>query len=158
MTVLYYLIMWGWSLPIFAWLALTHTELRECHSDSLNGVRYIIFQKTPKLERGDIVEIKGHREDYVGPKTKLPYSKRVLGIPGDKIIQEKEGLRVGGSHLLPLLKKDRYGKPLNPLSHKVIPQGFVFLGGDNPKSFDSRYEEFGLVPLEKIWGKAIFTW
>lgn len=35
----------------------------------------------------------------------------------------------------------------------VIPEGYVFVTGDNPlHSYDSRYADFGLVPIEDIWG------
>lgn len=80
--------------------------------------------------------------------------------------------------IFPLLKQTREGNPLTPLSVKrfsegsipkgmifkgvipeaIIPPGYVFVAGDNPNSFDSRYEEFGLVPMEKIWGKAVLWW
>lgn len=83
-----------------------------------------------------------------------------------------------GIEIFPLLKQTREGNPLTPLSVKgfsegsmskgmifkgvipeaIIPPGYVFVAGDNPNSFDSRYEEFGLVPMEKIWGKAVLWW
>lgn len=96
---------------------------------------------------------------------------------------DPEVLQLLASHpseieIFPLLKQTREGNPLTPLSVKgfsegsmskgmifkgvipeaIIPPGYVFVAGDNPNSFDSRYEEFGLVPMEKIWGKAIATW
>lgn len=40
----------------------------------------------------------------------------------------------------------------------VVPEGYVFVEGDNPSaSHDSRYEDFGLVPIEDIWGTVTFT-
>lgn len=96
---------------------------------------------------------------------------------------DPEVLRLLTSHhfgikIFPLLKQTREGNPLTPLSVKrffegdipkenifegvipegIIPPGYVFVAGDNPNSFDSRYEEFGLVPMEKIWGKAVLWW
>lgn len=96
---------------------------------------------------------------------------------------DPEALRLLTSHhfgieIFPLLKQTREGNPLTPLSVKrfskgdiskeiifgrvipegIIPSGYVFVAGDNPNSFDSRYEEFGLVPMEKIWGKAVLWW
>jgi signal peptidase I len=58
----------------------------------------------------------------------------------------------------PLLDRTTGGDPLTPLSAKIIPEGALFVLGDHPRSFDSRYEEFGLVPVDKIWGKAILKW
>ena len=37
-------------------------------------------------------------------------------------------------------------------------EGYVFVAGDHPKSFDSRYDEFGLVNIENIQGRAIWWW
>jgi signal peptidase I len=55
----------------------------------------------------------------------------------------------------PLLDRTTEGDPLTPLSAKVIPEGALFVLGDHPRSFDSRYEEFGLVKMENVWGKAV---
>lgn len=39
----------------------------------------------------------------------------------------------------------------------VIPDGYVFVAGDNSQtSYDSRYEEFGLVSEDMIWGTIVF--
>lgn len=87
-------------------------------------------------------------------------------------------VHLSGIEIFPLLKQTREGNPLTPLSVKefsegsipkgmifrgaipegIIPPGYVFVAGDNPNSFDSHYEEFGLVPMEKIWGKAVLWW
>ncbi len=177
---------WIFSLFfLFCWLVVSQTRLRECLSDSLDGVNYVLFLKSASIQRGDIVSIQGHREDHVGTLTKWPYAKRVLGIPGDRIIHNKSGITVipKESDGLSLLTKTSKGKPLTPIVPlnegplngvtlngaplkrgplkgltKTIPEGCLFVAGDNPKSFDSRYKEFGLVPMEKVWGKGVFTW
>lgn len=142
---------------LMAWLIVSQTRLMECLTDSLSGIRYIIFLKSQSIHRGDIVAIQGHREDHVGDLKKWPYSKRVLGIPGDYIVSGKEGVTVipQESNKLSLLTKTSKGKTLQPIAHTRIPEGYFFVAGDNLQSFDSRYEEFGLVPIEKVWGKAI---
>jgi signal peptidase I len=151
-------------------LIVSQTRLMECLTDSLNNVRYVLFLKNNAIQRGDIVAIQCHREDHVGTLKKWPYSKRVLGIPGDHIVHNGGGITVipRESYLLSLLDKTSKGKPLNPIvpfdkpsciaSSTIIPEGYLFVAGDNPQSFDSRYAEFGLVPKEKIWGRGILTW
>ena len=36
----------------------------------------------------------------------------------------------------------------------VIPEGMVFVAGTHSDSFDSRYKEFGFVPLETVRGQV----
>lgn len=37
-----------------------------------------------------------------------------------------------------------------------IPEGYIFVAGDNPaESLDSRYEEFGLVSVDEVWGTIL---
>lgn len=40
----------------------------------------------------------------------------------------------------------------------TVPEGYVFVTGDNPDdSYDSRYEDFGLVSVkEEVWGTVIW--
>lgn len=142
------------------WLIVSQTRLMECLTDSLNNVHYVLFLKSNTINRGDIVAIQGHREDHVGDLKKWPYSKRVLGIPGDHILLNEGRITVipQESYVLSLLDKTSKGKPLTPMTPGIIPEGYFFVAGDNPRSFDSRYEEFGLVPREKVWGKGVFTW
>jgi len=152
-----------WYASLFfltCWIIVSQTRLRECLSDSLNDVHYVLFLKNKTIQRGDIVSIQGHREDHVGDLTKWPYAKRVLGVPGDRIVHNTEGIIVvpQPSNTLSLLTKTSKGKPLTPNISDIIPEGYLFVAGDNPQSFDSRYEEFGLVPVEKVWGKAIVKW
>ncbi len=152
------------ALSLFCWVIVSYTKLAVCASDSLKGVHYVLFLKNTVINRGDIVFIPHHPVRYVGEKS---LSKRVLGLPGDRVSRDEAGIKVvsqgldsktANSFPLSLLEKTSQGEPLTPLSNKTIPEGYVFVAGDNPKSFDSRYVEFGLIEKEKIWGKAICTW
>jgi signal peptidase I len=141
---------------LICWLVLAHTQLHFCLTPSLDGARALLFYKTPtrEIKRGDIVYIRGHDYKYLGPQ---PYAKRVIGISGDKIIHKKGTIRVG-TRTLPLIGKTLEGQPLTPITYDHIPQGYFFVAGDHLRSIDSRYEEFGLIPVGKVWGKEIFTW
>lgn len=148
-----------WILAGIAFLAtaciITHqTQLLECASHSLKGIRYILILKGARFKRGDIVAIKGHILAYT-PQSN--FAKRVLGLPGDVIIQDKGAIHIG-AYTLPLMTMSHDGRPLTPLAVKCVPLGYAFVAGDHPRSLDSRYEEFGLVPLNKIWGKGVWAW
>lgn len=164
------------ALTLILTVVVSQTRLGECVSESLEGTRYILFFKNAALKRGDIVSIEGHPVKYVGEKL---LAKRILGLPGDRIIRDYNGIRIEAQFLesktgkdhtkilepeplesktLALLKTTREGNSLTPISIQIVPENYVFVAGDNPHSFDSRYEEFGLVSYEKIWGKAICVW
>jgi len=50
-----------------------------------------------------------------------------------------------------------YGSPAGDMPERTIPEGTVFVMGDNrDNSHDSRY--WGTVPISYIKGKAMFTW
>ena len=154
---------------IVLWLITTRTHLQECVSESLQGVRYILVMNGLPLKRGDIVSIQGHTPSYVKGKY---FAKRLVGLSGDVIVHNKKGIRLFPPQalpkrspfkaplipILPLLETTTEGRPLTPISPMRIPPGYVFVAGDHPRSFDSRYKEFGLVPIEKVWGKAVWQW
>ena len=135
-------------------LIARQTQLLECVSESLRGIRYILVWKGVQFARGDVIFIKNHKINTI---KQTHFAKRVLGLPGDLISRNKDVLSIG-SYRLPLLKHTKDGQPLTPLSISCVPQDHVFVAGDHPRSFDSRYEEFGLVPIEKIWGRGIGSW
>jgi conjugal transfer pilin signal peptidase TrbI len=138
----------------------TYTQLLENVSESLDDVRYLLMLKSTKVKRGDIVSIQGHSPQYVG---KHIFTKRVVGLPGDYITRDETHLTLKAQNgafaiTLPLLTQSKEGQPLTSLAHQIIPEGYLFVTGDHLRSFDSRYEEFGLVPMKKIYGKAIWKW
>lgn len=138
------------------WWILKHTQLHLCLTPSLEGIRALLFYKTSpqEIKRGDIVAIQGHVYKYLGIK---PYAKRAIGFPGDSIIREKNIIKIG-SRILSLVEKTHEGQPLTPTTLHVVPEGYLFVAGDHPRSIDSRYEEFGVVKEENIWGKACLKW
>jgi type IV secretory pathway protease TraF len=53
------------------------------------------------------------------------------------------------------LPKLNSGNGITPTQDQVIPEGQVFLYSPHPKSFDSRYQEVGLVQVSDLEGTAI---
>ncbi len=116
------------------------TELGVNRTKSL-PYQYFLIVKGFSFEKGDLVSIKGHQAKYIGD---IPLIKRVVGVAGDQV----------SPLLISLKRSTKKGEPLTPLAVKVIPEGYVFVNADHKHSYDSRYEEFGLVEVESIKGRA----
>lgn len=148
----------GACLGLILGFVLSQTHLTINHSPSLGYKFFLCFKGlTPK--RGDFVSIEGHPTAYF---EELHYTKRLSGLPGE-VIQIHNNhvhdnrvcentLRVGDHFVGTLRTTTRDGKPLHSLKTTRIPEGYVLVSADNPKSFDSRYEEFGLVKETCITG------
>ena len=99
-----------------------------------------------------------HRENYLSFQNdwfKAPLIKQVIGIEGDKIITDERGeiwiaRRVGKP-----LPHSKDGKTLHSITPGIIPSGYVFTYAPHPRSFDSRYQEVGLVQVDQTLGCAI---
>ncbi len=142
---------------VIGWFLLSHTRLHLCLTPSLEGIRALLFFKTNNFSQNDIVFIQGHVYKHLDvPLENQIFAKRIVGLPGDILIRDIDTIKI--IKALPLVQKTKEGHSLTPTQTQVVPEGHVFVAGDHPRSIDSRYEEFGLVPVEKIWGKAVFTW
>ncbi|WP_010303970.1 S26 family signal peptidase [Candidatus Odyssella thessalonicensis] len=81
--------------------------------------------------------------------------KQVVGVAGDEIAYTPQGeLKIGNQVVGTPKSQSRDGRPLTPLKPQIIPTGKVFLYAPHSSSFDSRYEELGLAPIEALQGTA----
>lgn len=114
-------------------------------------------------DRGDIVVLNPPEAPQVVNK---PYIKRVIGVAGDhlEIRQDPgtgmvegiyiDGVRIEEPYLDESMRYRCHGNYCDPID---IPEGFVFVMGDNRgNSQDSR--AFGLVSVDRIIGKAWITY
>lgn len=82
--------------------------------------------------------------------------KEVIGVSGDVVTYDYSGfLSVGDVVIGKPHPQASNGRPLTPVQSGVIPEGYVFLRGSHDRSFDSRYQEMGLVHKRKLEGKGI---
>lgn len=83
--------------------------------------------------------------------------KKIVGISGDTLSYDQEGNLWVGNQLKigKPKKKSTDGRRLTPLKPGVIPKGKVFVAGCHERSFDSRYEELGLIPENQLQGRVI---
>jgi signal peptidase I len=130
-------------------------------------------------QRGDVAVFRYPRDESVN------YIKRIIGLPGDRLIYEGKKLYINGkmmpqgqasSYTVRLDGKAQYDtarvvENLDGVEHAVllspradhsvneyiVPAGHYFVMGDNrDHSNDSRY--WGFVPEQNLVGKAFFIW
>jgi len=147
------------------------------------GLRVPILNSTliemnhPK--RGDVFVF------HYPPDPSIDYIKRVVGLPGDKILYQDKQLFINGKRLdmtyiadytyesigLNQVHAKRFQEQLGDEKHELlieensmsregafeVPPGHYFAMGDNrDNSRDSRY--WGFVPEQNLVGKAFFIW
>ncbi len=126
-----------------------------------------------------------HRGDVMvfrfPPDPKVDYIKRVIGLPGDRIVYRNKTLYINGvqvpdrilgaydgpDQLGAILRQEQLGKVTHDIvtipgvasreGAWTVPAGEYFVMGDNrDNSFDSRY--WGFVPQKDLVGRAFFIW
>jgi len=82
--------------------------------------------------------------------------KKIVGRGGDKMTYDAQGnLWVGNQKVGKSRTQARDGRQLTPIKGGIIPQGMVFVKGEHERSFDSRYEELGLIPEKALGGRVL---
>jgi signal peptidase I len=128
-------------------------------------------------ERGDVVVFRLPSD----PSTN--YIKRLVGLPGDTVRYQNRQLFINGQPVsaepLGAYKEDSqpgallYNERLGDVEHNIllmpgrrslegtfeVPDGHYFMMGDNrDNSRDSRYQGVGIIPEDKVVGKAVRIW
>ncbi len=144
---------------IFSPIVVDGSSMMPTYEDGDKVIVNKIGKKISGIERFDVIVF----EAPIGEN----YIKRVIGLPGDHVAFEDDILYINGEALEePYL--DQYKELLidkAPLTYdftletltdyQEIPDGYFFVLGDNRrKTADSRDPRVGLVPIEKVLGKA----
>jgi len=143
-----------------------------------NNERLVLLKNKP-IKRLSVVVFDAHNV-APGAKAKTYYVKRVIALPGDKLVYTKTGkLYVNGKYVKQsfiskqqqksgtLSNVSQNGFTLNSISKKwpryknqkivKVPKGDYFVMGDNRAiSYDSRY--WGFVPKSKMAGVVYVPW
>ena len=84
------------------------------------------------------------------------YLKTVRGVPGDVVgVDAGRGVWIGGEYLGRAEAVSLAGRTLEVIAPGVVPKGRYFLHADHVDSHDSRYAVVGLVPRNRIQGRAL---
>ncbi len=134
------------------WLAAaSRVHVNASWSDEAWGyAAFPLFGQDPQI--GDRVLF--DPPDSVG--SPVPYLKTVRGLPGMRIAVGIDGtVFLSGEPVGRAKSHALDGRLLRAIAAGVIPPGHFFLHADHRDSHDSRYAEIGLVPRERILGRAI---
>lgn len=119
---------------------------------TINRGDYILADKityrfrTPR--RGEIVVFNPPEEI-----SKIPFVKRLVGLPGDKIKITKGQVYVNGRKFV----VDSAPRAMYEYGPITVPEGAMFVLGDNRnQSFDSH--NWGFVPIDQAIGKGLFIY
>jgi conjugative transfer signal peptidase TraF len=139
----------GFSITLAFFFVLTEqVNLVKNHTDSMPE-RYFVQLLKIAPKKGDITLV-------YSPWYQGNLIKRIIGIEGDKVhIDNLGNVYVNQQFVGKPQTHAGDGRSLNPIKETIIPKGFVFLYAPHPKSFDSRYQEVGLVPVNQLRSRLI---
>ena len=93
---------------------------------------------------------------FTHAKTQISMIKQVKGVPGSVIrLDAFKKLWVDDFCVGVVRETTSTGKPLSPINERLVPPGSVFVYATHERSFDSRYQEMGLVPISAIQGTGM---
>lgn len=119
----------------------------------LVGIRYAMSPSLPYklfLSRPVKQITKNQYVTLEHPRSTLLVAKQIIGIAGDFVSVEGEKLLINGHECGTILKRSSSGIDYHAIATGKIPDGYVFAFAPHEESFDSRYQEFGLVKIEQI--------
>jgi len=118
-------------------------------TDSLPQKLFFVSTNKHNIQQGDLV---GFRLSPDGQGVLL--IKEVVGVAGDVVSVKNNAFYINDKAMGIILPKTRGGEPLTPIRVGTIPKNAFFAYTPHPLSFDSRYEEMGLISKDKLMGKA----
>ena len=142
------------------WLAaISHVHVNASWSDGAWGyAAFPLFGADPKP--GERVLFEPPEGAWPGLRsglgTRVPYLKTVRGVPGMAVAVDEDGtVFLDGAPISRAKTHALDGRPLAAIASGIIPPGRFYLHADHVDSHDSRYAEIGLVPRERILGRAV---
>lgn len=150
---------------IYNFIAQPHLVKGESMQPNYFEGEYILTSKLYRWlgepQRGDVIVLKSPDDPSV------QFIKRVIGLPGEKIrLQNNQVFIYNQSHPDGVALQEDYLPANLPIPDggfltegqtvEIPTDNFVVMGDNRPASYDSR--NWGLLPREKIVGKAFFVY
>ena len=142
---------WGFAIAFISFGILSeHVHFIKSPTDSLPQ-RYFVQLPNIKPQKGDLTVV--YNGFYKGK-----IIKRIIGVAGDQISTDGHGnifinqQKIGRAHEYTNVQS---GLTLTTIKPQIILEGRVFLYSPHPRSFDSRYQEVGLVALSDLEGTVV---
>jgi conjugal transfer pilin signal peptidase TrbI len=147
------------SIPCLILLVIGYkfSDLRiiKAESESL-PYSYFLDYGEREFNKDDYVLIEGLVTKYFDADTL--FVKQVKGMPTATIANHKSEVFVDHKLVGDCLTETLNGEKLTKIALTEIPEDCAFVAGSHERSFDSRYEEFGVVPVSNITRKVIPLW
>jgi conjugal transfer pilin signal peptidase TrbI len=137
-----------------AFLAYKYLRIGINTSGSLNARVFIVLLDRMPTSRGDYVVYRSQGEGGFNPAGSR-ITKLIAGLPGDRVEVSDQGVvSVQGTLIGRVLPHASNGTPLQPIDPGVVPPGHLFVAGQSPRSFDSRYKLVGAIRSDRVIGTA----
>lgn len=82
--------------------------------------------------------------------------KQIIGKEGDVLSYDKDkNLFIIKKQIGKIVSQTSDGRELHALTERLIPKNHVFLYASHERSFDSRYQEVGLVHKSRLEGRLV---
>ncbi len=144
------ILLWAAVLAMVWLVAASRVYVNASWSDGAWGYLVLPFPGAPR--RGDAVLF----DPPEAVVSQVPYLKTVRGLPGDRVrVDGDRRVSVNGAVLGIAKTHARDGRALEMTKPGVIPPDHYHVHADHVDSHDSRYAEIGLVPRERILGRAL---
>ncbi len=156
------------AMSVFVILYLFVAQPNEVKGNSMlpnfvNG-EYLLTDKLSyqfgNPDRGDVVVFKAPPSEPCA-ENECEYIKRVVGVPGDRVMVKGGKVFLNGQELKQGFLPDDFVSEAGTFSQegieKIVPEGYYLCFGDN-RSHSRDGREFGPIKKESIVGRAFFKY
>jgi conjugal transfer pilin signal peptidase TrbI len=141
-------------LTTLVWLLQANYELVVNRSESL-PIHFVLVEKGKLPKKSDQIFVFKVRNNPHYKMKEMNFIKRAVGFEGDEIKIKDREVYVAGKLIGVAKTHSLKGLPLKMISTGIIPPHKFFAHTPHVDSFDSRYQDLGLVDEKDIIGTAL---